>query len=169
MVQLSTRFGHWLYRPIKTPFTPAIVKSVTPIFDRLASETFLEASKNVTNQNANESFNGVLWNICPKVQYNSPLEMSLGLSLAVCIYNSGLTYTLSKLFQDAVIQPHTSSLTQWRQIDKERVESGDSSVREENKTKRRKRKYSEVKRQDAFKKNEGVQYQPQGFHPNQQN
>ena len=58
-------------------------------------------------------------------------------------------------------------LNQWAQIYKQRIESGEYSVREETKAKRRKRKNREVKRQDAFQKNEGVQYQPQGFHPNE--
>ena len=47
------------------------------------------------------------------------MEMSLGLSLAVCIYNSGLKYTLTKLFEKASVSNDATLIHQWRQIDKE--------------------------------------------------
>ena len=82
--------GTSTYKPVKHPQSKAIVKLVTPIFNRLANESLLEVCKNVSNQNANESFNNVLWSFCSKERFNSPSSTSLAVSLAVCIYNSGL-------------------------------------------------------------------------------
>ena len=61
------------YKPFKHPLSEAIVKQVTSIFSCLANESFLEGCKNVSNQNANESFNNVLWNFCPKERFSYPL------------------------------------------------------------------------------------------------
>ena len=87
------------YKHAKYLVADSIAKVVTPIFKRLADEAFLEGCKNVSNQNANESFNNVLWSFCPKEQFNSPLTTSLAISLAICVYNSGLQYTFTNLLK----------------------------------------------------------------------
>ena len=94
--------GTCTYKPVKHPLSEAIVKLVTPIFNRLANESFLEGCKNVSNQNANESFNNVLWSFCHKDRFNSPLSTSLAVSLAVCIYNSDLQCTLANLMKNII-------------------------------------------------------------------
>ena len=86
------------YKPAKYPITDSIAKVVTPIFKRLADEAFL-GCKNVSNQNVNESFNNVLWSFCPKEQFNLPLTTSFTVSLAICVCNSGLQYTLTNLLE----------------------------------------------------------------------
>ena len=88
------------YKPaIQYPIACSIAKVVTPIFKRLADEAFLEGCKNVSNQNANESLNNVLWSFCPKEEFNSLLTTSLAISLAICVYNSGLQYTFTNLLK----------------------------------------------------------------------
>ena len=87
------------YKPTKYPIADSIAKVVTPIFKRLADEAFLEGCKDVSNQNANESFNNVLWTFCPEEQFNSLLTTSLAISLAICVYNSGLQYTFTNLLK----------------------------------------------------------------------
>ena len=51
-------------------------------------------------------------------------------------------------------------------MDKERIIKGNYAAREERKKARKLRKRNSVVQQDAFQKNEGIQYQPQGFHSN---
>ena len=85
--------GTSTYKPIKHLLSEALVKLVTPIFNHLANESFLDSCKNVSNQNANKLFNNVLWSFYPKERSNSPLSTFLVVSLAVCIYNSGLQCT----------------------------------------------------------------------------
>ena len=159
--------GSQTYRPSKFPFTPAIIDAVTPIFNRLADNRFLEGCKNVSNQNANECFNSLLWTICPKEQYISPMETSLSINLAVCLYNSGTEYSMVRLFERAGLCYNESSQRQWRQIDRERIYDGDYAVREDRKQHRKLKKRSQIKQQDAFQHIEGIQYQPQGFHTNE--
>ena len=73
------------FKPITHPLSDAIVKLAKPIFNCLAYESFLEGSKNVSNQNANESISNILWSFCPKERFNSLLSSSLAVSLTVCI------------------------------------------------------------------------------------
>ena len=103
------------------------MKDVTLIFKRLADEEFLEGCKNVSNQNSNESFNNVLWSFCPKEQFNSPLTTSLAISVAICIYNSGLEYTLTNLLEKCNLEFNKNSLDQWSKMDKVRIVKGDNA------------------------------------------
>ena len=119
------------HKPTKWPFTPPIINTISPVFKRLAGITFLEKCKQCTDQNANESFNSMVWSLSPKEQYNSPMETSLALNIAVCIYNSGMEYAMVKLFEKSNLDFKYSMLQQWRMIDKERVQRSDYSVRED--------------------------------------
>ena len=116
------------YKPVKHPLSEAIVKLVTPIFNRLGNESFSEGYKNASNQNANESFNNVLWSFCPKERFNSPLSTSLADSLVVCIYNSGLQCTLANLMKKYNLSYSKKSVEQWHRMDKERISKGDYAV-----------------------------------------
>ena len=97
------------------------MKVVTLIFKCLADEEFLGGCKNVSNQNSNESFNNVLWSFCLKEQFNSPLTTSVAISLAICVYSSGLQYTLRNLLEKCNLEFNKNSLDQWSKMDKERI------------------------------------------------
>ena len=153
-------------KPAKYPITDSIVKVVTLIFKRLADEEFLGGCKNVSNQNSNESFNNVLWSFCPKEQFNSPLTTSVAISLAICVYSSGLQYTLTNLLEKCNLEFNKNSLDQWSKMDKERIVKGDYAGWEERKKAQKQNKRKQIIQHDAFQKNEGIQYQPQGFHSN---
>ena len=116
--QIDIANGTNSYKPPKYPIAHSIAKVATPIFKRLAPEVFLEGCKNVSNQNANEFFNNVLWSFCPKEQFNSLLTASLAISLAICVYNSGLQNTLTNLLEKCNLQFHNKSLNQWYKMDK---------------------------------------------------
>lgn len=114
----------------------------------------------------NESFNHLLWSLCRKEQYVSPLETSRALSLSVCVYNSGLNYTTEKLFEMAEINTPTLSVQCGVLLTKKGLRTVNGLL-EDTKMKRRLRKRQQIKGQDAFQRNEGVQYKPQGFHTNE--
>ena len=99
-------------KPAKYPITDSIAKVVTPIFKCLSDEAFLEGCENVSNQNASEFFNNILWSFCPKERFNLPLTTSLAISLAICVYNSGLQYTLTHLLEKCNLEFNNMSLDQ---------------------------------------------------------
>ena len=94
------------------------------------------------------------------------METSLAISLAVCIFNSGLEYTLSKLFEKTSIPYNYNMVAEWHMLDKERVFVGDYTARDNIKLRRKLKKRANVKKQDAFQHLEGIQYKPQGLHSN---
>lgn len=159
--------GTSTYKPVKWPFTDAVIEAITPIFERLASVSFLEGSKHCHTQNPNESLNGLIWSLAPKEQYVSPLETSLAVSLGVCLFNSGMQWTYMNLFDKAGIEVTYPMLKKWATIDEYRVYKGNYSAREDRKQKRRMRKRAFVKKQSAFQHEEGAQYQSEAFYNEQ--
>ena len=59
--------------PPKNSLPEAVAKIVISIFNRRGNPGFLEGCKIVSDQNANESFSKVLWTLCSKKQFNSPM------------------------------------------------------------------------------------------------
>ena len=63
-----------LHKPVKWPFTDAILAVINPLFQRLAGVEFLEGCKSCHTQNPNEAANHVIWGLASKEQYVSPLK-----------------------------------------------------------------------------------------------
>ena len=101
-----------------------------PLFIQLTNEGFFDRYKQGSSQNSNESFNSLDWSLSPKEQYNSPLETPLSISLAVCIYNSGMEYTISTLLKWENMEVDKNSQRQWQLIDEERLYVGNYKNRE---------------------------------------
>ena len=80
--------------------------------------------------NANESFNNVLWSLCPKEQFYFPTATSFPASLAVFLYNSGLQYTLTNLLKKVGLKFDTCSQRHKRSMDKEKTRKGGYAVRD---------------------------------------
>ena len=94
----------------------------------------------------------------PKERFNSPLSTSLAVSLAVCIYNSDLQYTLPNLIKKCNLSCSKKSVKQWHRMDKKRIRKGDYAVQEDRKKQRNLKKRSRVVQYDALQKSEGVHY-----------
>ena len=65
------------HQPIKNSLPPAVVAEIQPLFDRLGSKEFLANCEDGKTQNVNESYHHVVWNLAPKEQLNSPLEIKI--------------------------------------------------------------------------------------------
>ena len=65
------------HQPVKNPLPPAVVAEMQPLFDRWGSKEFLVSCKDGKTQNVNESYHHVVWNLAPKEQLNSPLEIKI--------------------------------------------------------------------------------------------
>ena len=73
----------------KTPLPKAVALAIKPTFDRLKDNKLLERCLAGYNQNAGESFDSVLWKLCPKSVFVGDLAMKLCSSLAVILYYNG--------------------------------------------------------------------------------
>ena len=156
--------GEFTHRPIKNPLRPAVREVMVPIFKKLSKQSFLESCKECYTQNANESFNKILWSLCPKEQFNSTYEVSLSVNLAVCLFNNGFEFTCKNLLRSCDIPISDHMLFSWQKEDIERINKNELKDTQEAKKNRKDRKRSKCKKQDAFIRDEGTQYQSQGFY-----
>ena len=134
-----------------------------PIFERLADPALLEGCKHLYTQNANESLHHIVWGFAPKTQFNSAQECELALCLAVCQFNDGVEYTMTRLHEKLNLHVPASSVSTWQTIDSSRIDSAEYKNRPERKEKRKGLKRSKVHKDDAFKKVEGPTYKSNAF------
>ena len=100
----------------------------------------------------------------PKETLSSSMETSLAINLAVCLFNDGFEFTLISAFSAAGLSFTECSLQQWRNIDNERIENGDYACRPITKQRRKERKISEIKKQEAFQHKECAQHKSGAFY-----
>ncbi|GFX13470.1 uncharacterized protein TNCV_2192241 [Trichonephila clavipes] len=85
----------------KAPGLPQnILNIVKPHYFKLCDQKLLEKCLHGLTQNANESFNGALWNIVPKLNFVELQSLKLGTYIAVLQFNegaSGLLKVINKL------------------------------------------------------------------------
>jgi hypothetical protein len=74
-----------------------IVRAIKPVYERLTDPDMLSKCLHGKTQNANESFNGMIWNRCPKETYIGRKNLQLGVMDAICHFNLGNTVELDIL------------------------------------------------------------------------
>ena len=67
----------------------AIKKLLEPIFKDLSAEELLQKCLHGQTQNANEAFNAILWQKCPKEVFVGRETLELAMNSAVILYNDG--------------------------------------------------------------------------------
>lgn len=66
-----------------------VIKAVQPIYEDLSREELLDKCTGAHNQNSNESFNGLVWQMAPKTQFNGSVIVETATNIATCIFNEG--------------------------------------------------------------------------------
>ena len=90
----------------------AVFQEIKPIFHRLADKKQLERCAKGLTQNANESINGLIWQLCPKERFVGVETIETAVALAVCKFNDG-AYSLKKLFDHMRLRDgHFTNLSQ---------------------------------------------------------
>ena len=108
------------HQPIKNPLLPAVVPEIQPLFDLLGSKKFLASCEDGKTQNVNESYHHVVWNLAPKEQLNSPLEIKLPVEIVTLLFNSGMKSTYNSIFIDTGITVSGNMLLQLEDMDNKR-------------------------------------------------
>ena len=156
--------GTDLHKPIKNPFSDAVVEVMQPLFDRLGDETFLIGCEGCYTQNRNESLHHVIWGMASKELFSSPQEVSLAISLGVLQFNQGFNATYKELLPPLGIQIQPQMVETWRKIDSDRIYQSDYRNTPEVQKRRKMKRKEKLKKQDAFIHEEGIMYQSQAFH-----
>ncbi|XP_044586088.1 uncharacterized protein LOC123266122 [Cotesia glomerata] len=72
-----------------SPLPPDVLKAIKPIYDDLSNDNLLSRCVGGFNQNNNESFNQLVWEICPKTVNTSSTIVQIAAYIATCIFNEG--------------------------------------------------------------------------------
>ncbi|GFT30788.1 uncharacterized protein TNCV_759611 [Trichonephila clavipes] len=86
-----------LYKHRTAGLPNAVLNTVKTTYMDLCDQSLLEKCLHGKTQNANESFNGVLWSIIPKETFVELLTLQFGAFLAVLQFNDGSKGILSVL------------------------------------------------------------------------
>ncbi|GFY05495.1 uncharacterized protein TNCV_218771 [Trichonephila clavipes] len=79
---------------VGTPINEKFLPKILPIFQRLASNEFLERCIRCGTQNANESLHSEIWAKCPKEIFVNKRHVKRAVTEAVCEYNKGTVRTI---------------------------------------------------------------------------
>ena len=151
------------HQPIKNPVPPAFAAEIQPLFDRLRSKQFLASCEKGSTQNLNEAYHQVVWKLAPKEQYNSPWEIKLVVEVATLLFNSSMQCTFKTIAHVVGVTVTQNMTTQWDDIDKKRTTEKLWKLKKETKTKRKKFKRGNIKKQEAFSHTEGDHYKSGAF------
>ncbi|CAN7944596.1 unnamed protein product, partial [Ixodes hexagonus] len=76
-------------RPHRPAFSRDIAKELVPLYNRLSDKTLLARCCRMRTQNANESYNALVWKRCPKTEFASLRTVETAAAMAVLEFNLG--------------------------------------------------------------------------------
>jgi hypothetical protein len=155
---LAREDGVTTYKDTKHPFAPAVYEVLLPMFTALSNKKLLEGCVQCLTQNANESLHHCIWNLVPKDTYHSPMEISLGINLAVSIFNDGQLSTMTAVMEHEYVTVSQQSIQTWASMDKKRILDGNRVVQPEVKLQRKEKRKAKLSALDAFTHAEGTMY-----------
>lgn len=97
-----------------------VINAIKKTYMDLCNQELLQRCLHGRTQNANESFNGLLWNIIPKETFVELSTLQLGINLAVILFNSGYA-GLIPLFKELGLEISKEVLSSFWNIDKSRI------------------------------------------------
>ncbi|GBM11617.1 hypothetical protein AVEN_213138-1 [Araneus ventricosus] len=93
---------------------------IKPTYMKLCDQKLLEKCLHGKTQNADESFNNVLWTILPKNTFMELQTLRLGSSIAVLLFNDGFSGIIGVL-NELGITPGHYTLKHYSSFDTERI------------------------------------------------
>lgn len=118
-------------RSHRPAFSRDVAKELVPLYNRFSKSELLVRCSRMQTQNANESFNALLWKMCPKTDLASLRTVETAEALAVLEFNEGtcgIKRVLDKLELEQGVQTnkHVQEATK-QAISRARARAMDSS------------------------------------------
>lgn len=140
----------------------SIINIVKPIYMKLCDQKLLKKCLHGKTQNANESFNGVLWNFLPKLHFVELKTLQLGSYIAVLQFNDGAKGILSVL-KKLHLQTGSYMLSGLESTDFARISDSKRKSLPQAKTQRKKLVARRKKKCILNEETEGLSYYPGAF------
>ena len=144
------------------PLPKAVAVHIKPIFDKLKHDKLLKRCIKGYNQNAAESFNNVLWNMCPKANFVGSVPLKVCTSLAVILYNDGYM-KLDRLLEKLGIKCGVNTLKEFKRRDRIRIYKSEYKSSEKQKKIRQAKRKRRLEEEDKNEESEGILYEYGGF------
>ncbi|GFU91035.1 uncharacterized protein TNCV_4923661 [Trichonephila clavipes] len=151
-----------LYKHRTAGLPNAVLNTVKTTYMDLCDQSLLEKCLHGKTQNANESFNGVLWSIIPKETFVELLTLQFGAFLAVLQFNDGSKGILSVL-EYLHIPMGYFILKGFSKVDDERIVVSERHSLPTTKNKRKKLRGLKKRNCALSEKKEGVTYKSGEF------
>ena len=141
---------------------PEIIKHVKSVFDDFSDETLLNRCLHGKTQNANEAFNGTIWNRIPKTRFIKYKQFQMAVHDAAAHFNIGNLATLL-IYDKLDIERGYYTTTGCLENDNQRVKNVRRQSTSYVKTRRCIVRGLKKKKGDKTKKHEGTLYGPRKF------
>lgn len=151
-----------LYKPGKG-FDPEVIKHVKVEYMKLTDEKELAKCMHGKTQNANESFNSLIWERAPKSRYCGLSKLKLCVYDAVSHFNYGGQCVLDTLKLLNVANPGIYTTNMVRDMNMTRKYNAGYKAKASSKVKRKIIRGLKKKKADKNQKKEGTTYEPGGF------
>ena len=132
----------------------AFLVELKPIFDRLTSDALLNRCLKGLTQNQNESLNGLLWSICPKIRFCGKEKLESCVCEAVNRFNTG-AHSSAELLEMLQINPGRHMLEELTKEDSSRVKVAERKVSGHARVQRQKLRSRKKKNVDTISYNPG--------------
>ena len=135
----------------------SIIKEVKPIFFRLSSDELLGQCLHGKTQNQNESFNGMIWERCPKTEYVGRDTFEFGVFDAVAHFNLGAVAAIN-VYKECGIAPGKYTRESCKLRNQRRLYFAESKEKEKSKLRRKQLRGKRKSKDDKKQQEEGESY-----------
>jgi hypothetical protein len=139
-----------------------VIMKVRPIFEDLSKDSELQKCLHGKTQNANESFNGMIWDRIPKQTFVSLTQLEIGVYDAVANFNIGAKASIDILKQ-LDMEPGFHMIAGCKASNDERLRKAEIRMNPDKKLRRQILRAKKLKKNEKIIEKEGDLYVPGGF------
>jgi hypothetical protein len=142
---------------------PDLAPAIKGVWEKLCDRDLLARCVLGGTQNQNESFNGLIWNRCSKIDFCSPESVRVAVCLAVLTFNKGQRSLLPLIAELGGTKPSPYCTRILAHNDSCRLYKSITSASDVEKRRRQAQKLARVVQEGELISEEGVTYQAGGF------
>lgn len=140
----------------------AVVNAIKPVWIRLSAKELLLRCTRKATQNANEKFNGMVWELCPKEGFCGRQTVEAAVGLALLKFNHG-SAALSTVFEKIGCTTGQHTLAGLEAADRKRLYHAERKETQEEKKSRKRRRRLRKGLEERNLEKEGPTYAPGAF------
>lgn len=149
-------------KPHRPAFSREVAKHLVPVYNRLAHKDLLLRCSRMKTQNANESFNALIWKRCPKTEFASQRTVETSVALAVLEFNLG-PKGFEKVLTELNIKPGSHQKQHSSEAARAKISKAQLKAQGSSKQAQKRRKMEAITKAQQDLAVEGTSYAPGAF------